>query len=139
MNKRERCIKGCGLFLLSITWCVWQTVVGALLALSLLPWSRGQKYRGMIVVYHPFTFTFSLGTFAFISNRTDTPREARGKMYGHYLQSLLYGPIFFFVVSLSQIFVRIPAIRRHRAERDLSPADIFVDRQAARLQARFGE
>jgi len=138
-NGTKRVAKGCGLFLLSITWCALQTVIGALLALSLFPCARAQKYRGMIVIYHPFAFTFSLGTFAFVSDRVEAPREARGKMYGHYLQSLLYGPIFFFVVSLPQLFVRIPAIRRHRAERDLSPSDIFANRQAARLQARFGE
>ena len=139
MNKAKRFAKGCGLFLLSVTWCALQTVVGAVFALALLAVSRAQKYRGMIAIYHPYAFTFSLGTFAFISNRAVGAREVRGRMYGHYLQSLLYGPLFLFVVSLSQLFVRIPSVRLRRAERDLAPEDIFADRQARGLAARAGE
>ena len=139
MNKAKRFAKGCGLFLLSVTWCALQTVIGAILALALLAVSRTQRYRGMIAVYHPYAFTFSLGTFAFISDRAEGAREVRGRMYGHYLQSLIYGPVFFFVVSLSQLFVRIPSVRRHRAERDLAPEDIFAERQAGGLAARAGE
>lgn len=139
MEKAKKCLIGIGLFLLSITWCALQTVIGALFALGLLPTSRTQRYRGMVVIYHPYSFTFSLGTFAFVSNRVAHPRTIRGRMYGHYLQSLLYGPIFLFVVSLSELFVRIPSIRRYRAERDLSPTDVFADRQALRFAERFGE
>ena len=139
MEKAKKALKGLGLFLLSITWCVLQTLVGALFAFGLLPTSRAQRYRGMVVIYHPYGFTFSLGTFAFISNRVDRPRTIRGRMYGHYLQSLAYGPIFFFVVSLSQIFVRIPAVKAHRAERDITPSDVFADRQALRFAEKSGE
>ena len=139
MEKAERSIKGLGLFLLSITWCALQTVVGALFAFGLLPTSRAQRYRGMILIYHPYGFTFSLGTFAFVSNRVPHPRTIRGRMYGHYLQSLLYGPVFFFVVSCSQLFVRIPAVKARRAERDLAPSDVFADRQALRLAEKSGE
>ena len=139
MEKAKKIVIGFGLFLLSITWCVLQTVVGALFALGLMPVSRTQKYRGMILVYHPYGFTFSLGTFAFVSNRVPHPRTIRGRMYGHYLQSLVYGPLFFFVVSATQLFVRIPAVKALRAERDLIPNDVFVDRQAARFAAKAGE
>jgi len=139
MEKAEKTFKGIGLFLLSITWCALQTVVGCLFALCLLPTSRTQRYRGMVVFYHPFSFTFSLGTFAFVSDRVERPREIRGKLYGHYLQSLAYGPAFFFVVTLSQLVVRIPSLKLYRAERGLSPEDIFADRQAARLALKFGE
>ena len=139
MEKLKRLGKSIGLFLLSVTWCALQTVIGALIAAVLLPTSRTQRYRGMVLLYHPYSFTFSLGTFAFVSDGVDRPREARGRMYGHYLQSLLYGPVFLFVVSLSQLIVRIPALRLRRAERDLAPEDQFFDRQAARFASRFGE
>ena len=128
-----------GLFCIALTWCVLQTVIGGLFALCLLPTSRTQRYRGMIVLYHPLSFTFSLGTFAFVSDRADRPREARGRMYGHYLQSLLYGPFFLFLVSLSQLIVRFPALRHHREERGLMPEDWYFDRQAVMFAARFGE
>ena len=139
MEKVKRGLIGFGLFLAAITWCVLQTVIGALLAFGLLPTSRAQRYRGMVVIYHPYAFTFSLGTFAFVSDRVERPRTIRSRMYGHYLQSLVYGPIYFFVVSLSQLFVRIPAVKSHRAERDLSPSDAFVERQALRFAENAGE
>ena len=134
-----RALKKFFLFLISITWCAQQTALGFLIMLFLLPGSRVRKYRGMIVVYHSHSFTFSLGTFAFVSNRVEFPRKATGRMYGFFVQSLLYGPFFFVVVILPQLIVRIPAVKRHRAERGLAPTDLFVDRQAARFQARYGE
>ena len=139
MAKAKKTIKGVGLFLIAISWCAVQTVIGCLFALCLLPLSRVQRYRGMILVYHPFSRTFSLGTFAFVSNGVERPREITGKMYGHYLQSLLYGPVFFFIVSLPQLFVRIPSIKRRRAERGVTPDDLVAERQSARLAARLGE
>lgn len=93
----------------------------------------------MILVYHPFSFTFSLGTFAFVSERAEHPRDMSGRMYGYYALSLAYGLLYFLVIALPRLFVRIPPIARHRAERGLSPEDFFADRQAARMQAFFGE
>lgn len=139
MEKVRKGIIGFGLFLLSVTWCAVQTAIGALFALGLMPTSRTQKYRGMIVVYHPYGFTFSLGTFAFVSDRVAHSRTIRAEMYGHYLQSLLYGPIFLFVVPLTLLFVLIPAVKAHRAERDLTPSDVFAIRQARRLSEKSGE
>ena len=139
MSKVGNIIKGIGLFLLYVTWCALQTLIGALLALCLLSVSRTQVYRGMVVIYHPLGLTFSLGTFAFVSNGADDARDARGRMYGHYLQSLIYGPLFLFVVVLPQMIVRIPCIKKHREERGIGPTDLFVRRQARRLRLRAGE
>ena len=139
MSKVGKIAKGCGLFLLYVTWCALQTLVGALVALALLSVSRAQLYRGMIVIYHPLGLTFSLGTFAFVSDGSDGARDARGRMYGQYLQSLIYGPLFLFIVVLPQIIVRIPSVRKHREERGLGPTDLFVRRQARRLRLRAGE
>ena len=66
MEKSKKVFKGILLFLLAVTWCVLQTVIGAVVALVVFPKARFQKYRGMVVVYHPYAFTFSLGTFAFV-------------------------------------------------------------------------
>ena len=139
MNKSVKVLKGILLFVLSVTWCVLQTVIGALLALGLAPKSRFQKYRGMIIVYHPYSFTFSLGTFAFVSDGVEKPRTVRGRMYGHYAQSMIFGPLFLFVVTFARLIVRIPLLKTYRAERGKTPQDIYANRQAARLQARFGE
>jgi len=139
MESAKRFFKGILLFLLSVTWCVIQTLAGAVAALLLCPKSRFQKYRGMIIVYHPYAFTVSLGTFALVSNGVENPRTIRGRMYGHYAQSLIYGPFFVLAVLLPQLLVRIPCVKRYRAERGIAPHDLFVNRQAARLQARMGE
>lgn len=139
MSKVGKIAKGCGLFLLYVTWCALQTFVGALLALVLLSVSRAQLYRGMIVIYHPLDLTFSLGTFAFVSNGAEDARDARGRMYGQYLQSLIYGPLFLFIVVLPQLIVRIPCIKKRREERGIGPTDLFVRRQARRLRLRAGE
>jgi len=134
-----KAIKGIFLFLISVSWCILQTLIGGVLALVLLPKARYQKYRGMLIVYHPFSFTFSLGTCAFVSDRVESPRTVRGRMYGYYVQSMIYGPFYLLLVSLPQLIVRIPFIARYRAERDLAPSDIYADRQARRLRERFGE
>ena len=138
MEKLKEIGKKVGSFLLAITWCAVQTVIGCLFALCLLPTSRVHRYRGVILVYHPYARTFSLGTFAFVSDRVPMPREARGRMHGYYLLSLICGPFLFFVLSLPQLFVRIPAVKRYRAERDLTERDIFAERKAEELEGRFG-
>ena len=127
------------LFFTYITWGIVQTILGALLTLFLLPRARVRIYCGMIVVYHKYSFTFSLGTFAFVSDRCEFPRKAVGRMYGFYVQSIFYGPLFLFAVILPQLIVRISPIKRYRAERGIAPTDLFSDRQAARLQARYRE
>ena len=132
-------LKSMLLFLAAITWCALQTVVGGIMALVLLPNARFSRYRGMIIVYHPFSFTVALGTFAFISNRVEYPRTAAGRAYGFFVQSLILGPFYLFAVILPQLIVRIPFIKKYRAERGISPTDLFTDRQAAYLQARLGE
>ena len=139
MEKMKRIGEKVGSFLLAITWCAVQTVIGCLFALCLLPTSRAHRYRGMILLYHPYACTFSLGTFAFVSDREPMPREAKSRMYGYHLLSMIWGPFFFFVLSLPQLFVRIPAIKRYRAERDQGERDIYAERRAALLCARYGK
>ena len=134
-----KAVKSILLFLISVSWCALQTLIGGVFALVLLPKARITKYRGMIIVYHPFGFTFSLGTFAFISDRVEQPRTIAGKSYGFFVQSLLYGPFFLLLIVLPRIFVRIPCIAEYRAERGILPTDLYTDRQAAYLQMRAGE
>ena len=139
MNERIKGSKAVLYAVLALTWCALQTLIGGVLAAVLFVKARFQYYRGMILVYHPFSFTFSLGTFAFVSDGVPHPRTIRGRMFGHFAQSLLYGPLFLFVVPISQLIVRIPLIKSYRAERGRSPESVFADRQAAELQAKFGE
>ena len=137
MKKTIRLCKSIGIFLLNVTWCALQTFVGALLAIALVFVSKVTKYRGMVVLYHRFRFTFSLGTFAFISN--GAPATARSHLYGHFLQSCVLGPFYLFTVTLSQLIVRIPALKLHRLERGKTTEDCLAETTAASLAVRAGE
>ena len=139
MNKSVRVLKGIGIFLLSVSWCALQTLIGAVLFLVLLPGGRAARYRGMIVLYHRSALTFSLGVFAFISNKADGAGEARGHLFGHFVQSCIAGPFYLFFVTLPQLLVRIPALRRRRLERGKTPDDVYFERSARSLSAFFGE
>lgn len=139
MNKTARIFQGIGIFLLSVTWCVLQTLVGALLFLFFLPGGRAARYRGVVTLYHRSSLTFSLGVFAFISNKGEGAGEARSHLYGHFVQSCIAGPFYLFFVTLPQLFVRIPSVRRRRLERGKTPDDTYFERGARRLAASFGE
>ena len=139
MNKSARIFQGIGIFLLSVSWCVLQTLIGALLFLVFLPGGRVARYRGMVTLYHRFSLTFSLGVFAFISNKGEGAGEARGHLFGHFVQSCIAGPFYLFFVTLPQLLVRIPALRRRRLERGKTPDDVYFERSARRLAASLGE
>ena len=137
MNKTIRLCKSIGIFLLNVTWCALQTFVGALIAIALLFVSKVTKYRGMVILYHKFAFTFSLGTFAFISS--GAPAIARPHLYGHFLQSCVLGPFYLFTVTISQLIVRIPSLKRRRLERGKTTEDCLAETTAAALAARARE
>ena len=131
--------KKIGLLLWNVTWCALQNVVGALISIPVLFVSKKTVYRGMLVFYHRFGFTFSVGAFAFISAASHGAGQARSHLYGHYLQSCICGPAYLFLVSIPQLFVRIPPLKRHRLERGKTEHDIFAEKTALSLSARFGE
>ena len=139
MRKLLRVLKCVAIALLSVTWCVLQTLVGALCFLVFLPISSVATYRGTVSVYHKAKRSFSLGAFCFISDRAEGARGVRSHLYGHFLQSCLFGPFYFFIVLVPQLVVRIPAVKRRRAERGKGVDDIFAERNAAALATFFGE
>ena len=139
MRKSIRILKGMAIALLSVTWCALQTFVGAVLFLVLLPQSSIGRYRGTISVYHKAKFSVSFGVFCFISDRAEGARNVRSHLYGHFLQSCCFGPFYLFTVVLSQLIVRIPSVRRRRAERGKSVDDTFFERNAAFFSEKAGE
>ena len=139
MRGAQRFFKGFGLFLLNVIWAFPSTAIGVVLAILLLPFSRIDRYRGMIVLYHPFSFTLNLGTFSFISNRTSAPEKARSRAYGFYLASCVWGPLFLFVITIPSFLIRIPSCSRRREERGVLRSDLYPERFPASLAKRFGE
>ena len=93
----------------------------------------------MVVLYHRHSLTFSLGVFAFISNKAGGGDATRGHLYGHFIQSCLAGPFYLFLVTLPQLIVRIPSVYRRRLERGKTPDDAYFERSAAALARSFGE
>ena len=139
MEKFLRILKGAGLVLLAVTWCALQSLAGALLALAIIPFSRREIYRGMVTVYHRFSLSFSLGFFAFVSDSAEGAKGVRSHLYGHFLQSCILGPFYLFTVSLCQLIVRIPPLKRHRLERGKTVDDTIAERTAESLRTYFGE
>lgn len=139
MKKTGRVLKEIGIFLLSVSWCALQSLIGAVVFLVLFYGGRATRYRGMVVLYHRASLTFSLGVFAFISNKGEGAGEARGHLFGHFVQSCIAGPFYLFFVTLPQLLVRIPALRRRRLERGKTPDDVYFERSARSLSAAFGE
>ena len=124
------------IYFLSVTRCILQTVVGGIVALALLPKLRVRAYRGMIVLYHSYSFTFSLGTFAVISERSLEPRTVTPKQYGFFCRSwaVPFASWWFLCRSSSSAFLVSKNIAQSAA---LPPTDLFADRQAAYLEARL--
>jgi len=139
MRNVFRVLKCVGIALLSVTWCVLQTLIGAVLFLVFLPGGRVTTYRGMLIVYHRYRISFSLGVFSFISNKADNARFVRSHMFGHFLQSCIFGPIYLFAVVLPQLILRIPSVKRRRLERGKTPDDAIFERKAIALATRAGE
>ena len=139
MRKILHVLTTVGIVLLSLTWCIIQTLIGAIFFLVLLFGGRVTHYRGMVVTYHRIGISFSLGVFAFISNKAPGANKALGHLYGHFLQSCILGPFYLFTVVLSQLVVRIPFIMRRRLERGKTVDDTLAERTAAKLASSFGE
>lgn len=139
MGKFFHVLKGIMIALLSVSWCALQTLVGAVLFLVFLHGGKVTTYRGMVVLYHRARFSFSLGVFCFISNKAENAGIVRSHMFGHFLQSCIFGPFYLFVVTLPQLVLRIPMVKRRRLERGKTPEDVLIERKAASLATLAGE
>jgi len=107
------------------TWALSQNIVGGIgfLLLSLSGKQRHEKFHGAVVTYVDTKKLFggvSLGMFIFVNGKhsKDNPddgwtHDARIHEFGHCVQSILLGPLYWFVVGLpSIVWCSLPPFRK---------------------------
>ncbi|MBR5409941.1 MAG: hypothetical protein IK104_04650 [Clostridia bacterium] len=106
LGKRARAVKGAGqylFFLIQWTWGASVNVVGGLVCLFLYPFCKHEHFGNALITYVPWNQGgLSLGLFIFIA--ADRNKEwtfnTRIHEYGHTIQCLLLGPLYWVVVAL---------------------------------------
>lgn len=121
--------------LLQWTWGLPQTLLGALVYLSLcwrsLEDPGGERQGGAFVTRWPFQRGLSLGYFIFLPQESD--RWLLRHEYGHSLQSLALGPFYLPVIGLpSLIWAGLPVLERRRVRRSTSYYAFYTERWADR-------
>jgi len=128
------------LWILHLTWCGLQNLVGAVLCLCLrhCPHTR---YRAAIVTQWRRRDGLSLGAFLFVPEGTPVQNPALLRHeYGHTIQSFFLGPWYLLLIGLpSMIWAKLPCFRRLRRERGISYYAVYPENWATRLGDRFSE
>lgn len=119
--------------LLQWTWGLPQNLVGLALWLC----CKGQtqpRFHGAMVKRWAFPGSAGIGMFLFLER--DAGREILVHEYGHSIQSIILGPLFFFVIGLpSLLWAGLPLFRRYRQKRNRSYYWFYPERWANRLGA----
>lgn len=122
--------------IVSLSWGLLQTMVGAILTLALWPRCTRARFRTAIVTVWPLASGLSLGMFIFV------PRGCQRTLvlheYGHTLQSLMLGPLYLPLIVLpSLMWAGIPAFGRLRRRRSYSYYRFYTERWANLLAHRL--
>lgn len=136
------------------TWGIVQNLAGFVLFLRHLDSPR-YNYKGAVVTVWHSKSSMTLGMFVFLTDdpacfysdmRSRCSDEEIGKMilvheYGHTIQSLIFGPLYIFVVGIpSVLWSFLPGCAKKRAREGLSYFDFFCERNANALgEAVTGE
>lgn len=142
--------------LIQWTWGFLQTFVGFIVFLLNIG-RRHYMYHGSVVTVWNSLSSVSLGMFLFVSKGVNVEMSKRGKLvptadndlvvheYGHTIQSLVLGPLYFPVIGLpSVLWANLPKCREKR--RNGAPyASFWTEKSANKLGERvtgedsFGE
>ena len=124
-------------FLCQCSWGAAQTLLGAVFWLLFCPGKRPVFWRGALVLCWKQRAGASLGLFLFLPEGLDGPgcpalfRAMRVHEYGHFLQSMLLGPLYLPLIALpSALWCFLPACVRLRERRKMSYYDFFPERWA---------
>ena len=105
-NTQPKAVKGPAkwLFLLcQWTWGLPVNLIGAIMYLVLYPKCRHAEFMNAHITYVPWQFGgLSLGTFIFMADHGREPWTYNTHIheYGHTIQCLLLGPLYWFVVGI---------------------------------------
>ncbi len=125
--------------ILQLTWGIIQNVLGiiAFLILTIInPKRKRFYYHGAIGSDWKFSFSMGLGMFIFYGHRDRkdiNPDEILVHEYGHTIQSIILGPLFFFVIALpSTIWAFLPCFVKYRKEHNVKYTDLYCESWANR-------
>lgn len=120
--------------IIQLTWGIIQNILGILLfvILSIINIKRERRYyHGAIISRWKFGFSMGLGMFIFLGH-ADKPVEYQNKVlvheYGHTIQSIIIGPLFFFLVAIpSTVWAFTPCFVKKRKEGKASYFDLYCE------------
>lgn len=143
-SKLPKALRGFMFFLIQWTWGLPQNLFGAFVSLFL----RGERFRyhgALVTVYRRSRLVdnrsgFSLGTFIFMPESWNEQERKHLVVheYGHSVQSLFLGPLYFFVVAIPSVIWCSRFTRNCTAywERGIGYTDRFPENQADKLGER---
>jgi len=127
-----KAIKSFLFYLTQFTWGLPQNLAGGIAYLLL-----GRKYKQERFHYGFITYVaaknfggVSLGLFIFINpdKKEDWLHDTRIHEYGHTIQSLLLGPLYFLVVGIaSPIWCNFPPLVKYRKENNISYYKLYCE------------
>ena len=130
-------------YLVQFTWGIIQNLVGLIGFLFFLPKARHDRFGNAVITYVETEKSFggiSLGIFIFVNGKKQDGwlHDTRIHEYGHTIQSLVLGPLYFFVIGFpSMIWCNFPPIVRYRKENDVSYYTIYCEGWANIWGSRF--
>ena len=121
------------------TWGILQTLSGFVVFLICIR-DKHYLYHGAVVTEWKFGSSVSLGLFVFVSanpyyrgipSKEETASRLLVHEYGHTIQSLILGPLYFFVTGIpSIVWASAPALHKMRRKKQLSYFSFYTERWA---------
>ena len=135
-------MKGILYMLAQCTWGILQTLSGFVIFLICIR-DKHYFYHGAVVTEWKFSSSVSLGLFIFVAanpyySGIPTKEETASRLlvheYGHTIQSLIFGPLYFIVTGLpSIVWASFPALHKMRRKKHMSYFSFYTERWANHL------
>jgi len=119
-------------YLVEFTWAILQNLVGGIAYLILSRKHKHERFHNSFITYveKKGFGGVSFGIFIFINpgKKEDWLHDSRIHEYGHTIQSLFLGPVWFLVIALpSVIWCGMPALIKYREKQDVSYYWLFCE------------
>lgn len=130
-------------YLIQFTWGLPQNLVGLIGYLVLYKKSRHERFHNAFITLIDSDKPFggiSLGVFIFVNGKKsdDWLHDTRIHEFGHTIQSLVLGPLYFLVIGFpSFLWCNLPPVCRYRKEHDVSYYTIYCEGWANLWGSRF--
>lgn len=118
-------------YLWQFTWGLPVNLIGFIVWIVLHKGHKTEKFCNAFITYIPGNFGgISLGLFIFMrDNATDDwKHDTRIHEYGHTIQCLLLGPLYWIVIGLpSAVWCNLPYFRKLRKEKNISYYKLYCE------------